>query len=257
MAGKHFDRPAKKKQFSKKPRIKPVLSDERNLEVLYEDNHLIAVCKRTSDIVQGDATHDRTLDGVVKSYLKQKYNKPGDAYLGLVHRIDRPVSGVILFAKTSKALSRLTAAFRHREVSKTYWAVVQPAPPQDEGHVLNWLAKKVENNKSYAFDKPGPSRKESELRYKVVGHGDRYSFVEVYPKTGRHHQIRVTMSALGCPIKGDVKYGARRTNNNASVHLHARAIEFIHPVKREVMRVVAAPPEDLLWDRFIELDQAR
>ena len=246
-----------KKVFAKKPKAPLIMSDERNLEVLFEDNHLIAVCKRSSDIVQGDATHDRTLDGVVRSYLKQKYNKPGDAYLGLVHRIDRPVSGVIISAKTSKALSRLTAAFRHREVSKTYWAVVQPAPPSDAGHVINYLAKKEKNNKSYAFTEPGPSRKEAELRYKLMGQGSHYSFVEVYPKTGRHHQIRVTLSALGCPIKGDIKYGARRTNDNASIHLHARAIEFIHPVKREVIRIVAAPPEDPLWDRFIEIDQAR
>jgi len=223
--------------------------------VLYEDNHLIAINKRPSDIVQNDATEDTSLGAVVAEYLRIKYEKPGDAFVGIVHRLDRPVSGVILFAKTSKALSRLTNMFRVREVQKTYWAVVKPAPSPAEGHVVNYLAKNQQLNKSFAFDQPGPKRKEAELKYRVIGATDQYTFVEVQPKSGRHHQIRVTLASLGSPIKGDIKYGSRRTNDNASIHLHARQIDFIHPVKREHMSIVAPPPNDVLWDEWVRLDQ--
>ena len=241
--------------FAHKPKVPIVMSTPENLEVLYEDNHIIAVNKRSSDIVQGDITNDRTLDNVIREYLRVKYNKPGEAWLGTIHRIDRPVSGVILYAKTSKCLSRMMKAFKHREVAKTYWAVVKGAPPEPVGHVVNYLRKNSERNKSYAYDTPGKDRKEAELQYYLIGKGDHYHFVEVHPKSGRHHQIRVTLSSLGCPIKGDIKYGARRTNDNASIHLHARRIEFIHPVRREVVRIIAPPPEDNLWDKMLELDE--
>ena len=248
-------RPTSSHQFARKPRVPVVMSTPENLQVLYEDNHLIAVNKRPSDIVQADATEDTALGAVVAEYLRLKYDKPGDAFVGTVHRLDRPVSGVILYAKTSKALSRLTNMFRLREVQKTYWAVVKPAPQEAAGHIVNYLAKNSALNKSFAFDRPGPKRKEGELKYRVVGHTDQYTFVEVLPKTGRHHQIRVTLASLGSPIKGDIKYGARRTNHNASIHLHARRIDFIHPVRREAMTIVAPPPADALWDEWVRLEQ--
>ena len=241
--------------FAHKPKVPIIMSTPQNLEVLYEDNHIIAVNKHSSDIVQGESPNDRTLDNVIREYLRVKYDKPGEAWLGTIHRIDRPVSGVILYAKTSKCLSRMMKAFKHREVAKTYWAVVKGEPPQAVGHVINYLRKNSERNKSYAYDTPGKDRKESELKYYLLGKGDHYHFVEIHPKSGRHHQIRVTLSSLGCPIKGDIKYGARRTNDNASIHLHARRIEFVHPVRREVVRIIAPPPEDNLWDKMLELDE--
>jgi 23S rRNA pseudouridine1911/1915/1917 synthase len=222
-----------------------------NLRILYEDNHIIAVNKRNSDIVQGDKTGDVVLSDIIKQYLKITYNKPGEVFCGTVHRIDRPVSGVVVFAKTSKALSRLTIDFKTRDVFKTYWAVVQDAPPKMEGHVINYLWKDEKQNKSFFYNEPAADRKESELTYKVLGKGDHYTFVEVYPKTGRHHQIRATLSQLGCPIKGDIKYGSKRTNDNASIHLHARKIEFTHPVKKTPVVISAPPPEDPLWDAFL------
>lgn len=238
----------------RQPKAPIVMSTIDNLDVLYEDNHLIAVNKRSSDIVQSDASGDTTLCRVVGEYVKHKYNKPGDAFIGTVHRLDRPVSGVILYARTSKALSRLTNMFRVREVQKTYWAVVQSPPNPPEGHVINFLAKNPELNKSFTYDSPGEGRKESELRYKTVGRSDKYHFVEVQPKSGRHHQIRATLSSLGAPIKGDIKYGARRTNDNASIHLHARCIEFVHPVQKVPMRILASPPDDPIWDAWLRLD---
>ena len=245
------------KKFLRQPKKPIVMSTASNLQVLYEDNHIIAVNKRSSDIVQGDGKGDKSLCEVVAEYVAKKYNKPGKAFIGTVHRIDRPVSGVILYAKTSKALSRLTTMFRHREVQKTYWAVVKPDINPTEGYVVNYLKKNSKQNKSYAYVKPGDERKEAELMYKKVGEGDHYSFVEVMPKSGRHHQIRVTLSWLGSPIKGDVKYGARRTNDNASVHLHARRIDFVHPVKKEAVTIIAPPQEDPLWDKFLSIDLNR
>lgn len=225
-----------------------------NLDVLYEDNHMIAVNKRSSDIVQSDASGDTTLCQVVGEYIKRKYNKPGDAFIGTVHRLDRPVSGVILYARTSKALSRLTNLFRLRDIQKTYWAVVRPAPNPPEGHVVNFLQKNSKLNKSFTYDEPGEDRKESELTYQTIGRSDHYHFIEVKPKTGRHHQIRATLSSLGAPIKGDIKYGSRRTNDNASIHLHARCIEFIHPVQKVPMRILAPPPEDPVWNAWLKVD---
>jgi 23S rRNA pseudouridine1911/1915/1917 synthase len=236
------------------PRKTPLLSRADNLQVLYEDNHLIAVNKRSSDIVQGDKTGDKSLCDVVADYIQVKYNKPGAAYIGTVHRLDRPVSGVILYAKTSKALGRLTNMFRKREVQKTYWAVVRPAVPEKRGHVINYLWKNEVTNKSFSASRPADGRKECELTYEVAGQSDHYQFVEIHPKTGRHHQIRVTLSALGAPIKGDVKYGAKKMNDNASIHLHARRIDFIHPVRREPLTIIAPPPEDRLWNDWLRID---
>lgn len=242
-------------RFVKQPKAPIVLSTRHNLQVLYEDNHIVAVNKRSSDVVQGSGTGEASLCEVVADYVAHKYNKPGKAYIGTVHRLDRPVSGVILYARTSKAHKRLSTMFKHREMQKTYWAVVKPAPPMESGHVINHLVKNEKLNKSFAHDAPRNGSKECELMYELRGKSDHYAFVEVHPKTGRHHQIRATMTQLGCPIKGDVKYGARRTNDNASIHLHARRIDFIHPVKRETVSIVAPPPDDVLWDAFVSLDR--
>lgn len=240
--------------WARKPKMPIVMSNIDNLKVLYEDNHIIAVNKRSSDIVQSDASGDITLCQVVGEYIKRKYDKPGDAFIGTVHRLDRPVSGVIIYARTSKALSRLTNMFRLREIQKTYWAVVRPGPQPEAGHVINYLEKNAKLNKSFAYDQDGPERKQSELKYQVVGQSDHYYFIEVQPKTGRHHQIRATLASLGAPIKGDIKYGARRTNDNASIHLHARKIEFMHPVRKEPMTILASPPDDPLWNQWLRLD---
>ncbi len=244
----------KRTPFTQIPREPIIMSNEHNLQVLYEDNHIIAVNKRNSDIVQSDISGDATLCDVVKEYVRIKYNKPGKAFIGTVHRLDRPVSGVILYARTTKALNRLVNMFKYREMQKTYWACTRPGPPKIEDHIINYLKKNEKQNKSYAHDEPGNGRKESELRYKVVGKTDHYHFVEVYPKSGRHHQIRATLSSIGAPIKGDIKYGARRTNENASIHLHARKIEFIHPVRKTPMCIVAPPPDDVLWDEFLKVE---
>ena len=243
--------------WTKPPKQPIVMSNVENLEVLYEDNHIIAVNKRNSDIVQSDISGDTTLCDVIKDYVRVKYNKPGKAFIGTIHRLDRPVSGVILYARTTKGLNRFMNMFKYREIQKTYWAAVKPGPKENEGHIINYLQKNEKQNKSYASDEPGDNRKECELRYKVIGQSDQYTFLEVYPKTGRHHQIRATLASLGCPIKGDVKYGARRTNDNASIHLHARMIEFIHPVQKVPMRIVAPPPEDPIWDEFLKVDAKR
>lgn len=233
------------------------MSDENNIRILYEDNHIVVVNKRNSDIIQSDISGDRTLCDVVKQYVKVKYNKPGKAFIGTVHRLDRPVSGVILYARTTKALNRLLNMFKYREVQKTYWAVVKNPPPRKEDVIVNYLIKNERQNKSFAYDSPADGRKESELAYKVIGQSQHYTFVEVYPRTGRHHQIRATLASLGSPIKGDVKYGAKRTNDNASIHLHARQIEFIHPVRKEPVKFIAPPPEDPLWDDFVRMDLER
>ena len=222
-----------------------------NLEVLYEDNHIIAVNKQPSDIVQGDKTKDEPLSEIVKQYIKIKYNKPGNVYLGVIHRIDRPVSGVILFAKTSKALTRLNKMFKDKNMQKTYWAVVEKGDIPNKGTIINYLRKTEKNNKSTAYKKEVPGSKLSELSYTVKGKGDNYLFLEVLPKTGRHHQIRVQLSSIGTTIKGDVKYGARRSNKDLSVHLHARKIEFEHPVTKEQMLIKANPnTNDALWKEF-------
>ena len=219
-------------------------------EIIFEDNHLLIVNKRSSDIVQGDKTRDVPLVELMKQYLKKKYNKPGNVYLGVPHRLDRPTSGVLMFAKTSKALSRLNLMFREREIQKTYWAVVKSTPPHKKGTLVNYLTKIESSNKSIAVSESNKDGKYSELDYQVIAKSDNYSLLEILPKTGRHHQIRVQLSKIKCPIKGDIKYGFKRTNENASIHLHARKLELIHPVTKENLAIIAPTPEDSLWNYF-------
>ncbi|MCW3072592.1 MAG: pseudouridine synthase [Bacteroidetes bacterium] len=222
------------------------------LEVLYEDNHIIAVNKRPSDIVQGDKTGDAPLSDFVKQYVKDKYNKPGEVFIGTVHRIDRPVSGIVLFARTSKALARLNQMFQTREIQKTYWAVVKNKPAKESGKLVHYLKKNEAKNMSKAFDNEQSGALRSELDYKLICSSDNYYLLEITPLTGRHHQIRVQLASMGCPIKGDLKYGFNRSNKDASIHLHARKIEFIHPVKKEPVVIVAPPPDEVLWNEFVK-----
>ena len=223
------------------------------LEILYEDNHIIAVNKQPSDIVQGDKTGDKPLSEHVKTYLKKKDNKPGDAFIGVTHRIDRPVSGVLIFAKTSKALARLNKMFQEKTIQKTYWAVVKNEPPALQGKLIHFLEKNQKQNKSYARKQETNGAKKSELNYQIIAQSDRYFLLEIDPRTGRHHQIRAQLSAIGCPIKGDLKYGFDRSNKDASIHLHARKINFIHPVSKEEITIVAPTPKDALWQAFEEM----
>lgn len=218
------------------------------VEVLYEDNHIIAVNKKSSDIVQGDKTGDKPLNEIVKTFLKEKYQKPGDVFLGTVHRIDRPVSGVVIFAKTSKALERLNKMFNEKTIRKTYWAIVKNKPENDEGNLVHYLIKNEQKNKSIAYLKEVANSKKSELEYKIIYQFNNYYLVEIKPLTGRHHQIRVQLSCIGCPIKGDLKYGFNRSNTDASISLHARKVEFIHPVTKEPITIIAPPNiADPLW----------
>jgi len=218
-----------------------------NLEVLYEDNHIIAINKRSSDIVQGDKTGDEPLSDKVKAYIKKNYDKPGEVFIGVTHRIDRPTSGVVLFARTSKALSRLNEMFRDKEIKKTYWAIVKNEPKPNQGKLTHFLKKNETANKSKAFEKSVDGALLSELEYKVIAKSDNYFLVEAKPLTGRHHQIRVQLSFIGCPIKGDLKYGFARSNKDGSISLHARQVEFMHPVKKEMIVIKAPVPEDNLW----------
>ena len=220
-------------------------------DILFEDNHIIAVNKKPSQLVQGDKTNDEPLSELVKKYIKSKYNKPGEVFIGVVHRIDRPVSGIVLFAKTSKALSRLNELFRTKNIQKTYWAVVKNQPKNQEGTLINYLIKNEKSNKSFAYNEERKGALRSELSYKVIGKTDNYFLVEVLPSTGRHHQIRVQLSHMGCPIKGDLKYGYERSNKDASIHLHARKIEFIHPIKNEQITIEAMPPNDPIWNAVV------
>jgi 23S rRNA pseudouridine1911/1915/1917 synthase len=222
-------------------------------DIIFEDNHLIAVNKKPGQLVQGDKTGDEPLSELLKDYLKKKYDKPGNVFVGVIHRLDRPVSGVVVFAKTSKALSRMNEALRNKEIQKTYWAVVQKADIDKEGTLKHYLKKNQEKNKSFATQKENTGGKKSELKYKVLHEFDRYLLLEVLPFTGRHHQIRVQLAANGTPIKGDLKYGFDRSNKDASIHLHARKVEFTHPVKNESITILANPPSDNLWDTYISL----
>jgi 23S rRNA pseudouridine1911/1915/1917 synthase len=222
------------------------------IDVLYEDNHIIAVNKKPSDIVQGDKTGDKPLSEFVKLFLKKKYNKPGNVFVGVAHRIDRPVSGVILFAKTSKALSRLNEQFREKKIQKTYWAVVKNKPEMTAGNLIHFLKKNQQKNKSFAQIKEGNGALKSELSYQIIKELNSFFLLEVLPKTGRHHQIRVQLSKIGSPIKGDIKYGFNRTNKDASIHLHARKIEFIHPIQKTKTTIIASPPaSDPIWKACI------
>tara|TARA_Y100001968_G_scaffold23695_1_gene18591 strand:+ start:14522 stop:15229 length:708 start_codon:yes stop_codon:yes gene_type:complete len=224
-----------------------LLSNKNNLQVLHEDNHIIIVNKRVGDIVQGDKTGDKPLSEVVKAYLKEKHNKPGNVYLGVVHRLDRPTSGIVLFSKTSKALPRLNKLFQQKDAKKTYWAVVKNRPPKDQDILVHYLKRNPKQNKSFAHKNEVPDSKKAILEYRILKELDNYFLLEVDLKTGRHHQIRSQLSAIGCPIKGDLKYGFDRSNNDAGIHLHARKLEFIHPVKKEPIIVFAEVPDEALW----------
>ena len=217
------------------------------MQVIHEDNHIIVVAKRSGEIVQGDKSGDRPLTEDVKAYLKEKYAKPGLVFLGVVHRLDRPVSGLVVFARTSKALSRLNEMFRNGSIHKTYWALVQTPPPAEEGELIHWLTRNERQNKSYAYRNEVPGSKKAVLRYRVIGQTDRYTLLEIQLLTGRHHQIRCQLAAMGCPIRGDLKYGAPRSTPDGSISLLARRIEFVHPVSKEIIRLEAPLPEDSLW----------
>jgi 23S rRNA pseudouridine1911/1915/1917 synthase len=228
--------------------IPPKHSTPENLQVLFEDNHLLVVNKRPGDIVQGDQTGDTPLSEVAKRYIKKKYEKPGNVFLGVIHRLDRPTSGVLAFARTSKALSRMNAQFKEKEVRKTYWALVSSPPPTESGRLVHWLQRNPKQNKSYAHSSEGPDRKKAVLNYRVLKALDRYYLLEIDLETGRHHQIRSQLAAIGCPIKGDLKYGFPRSNPDGSIHLHARHLEFLHPVRKTEVQLTAPPPQDPLWE---------
>lgn len=220
------------------------------MTVLYEDNHIIIVNKAPGEIVQGDKTGDKPLSEMVKEYLKEKYNKPGNVFCGVTHRLDRPTSGAVVFAKTSKALSRLNDMFRDGEVDKTYWAIVKDRPPKEEDHLIHYLIKNEKTNKSNAYTSEKPHTKKAVLHYRLIAASQNYYLLEIDLETGRHHQIRVQLAKIGCPIKGDLKYGAARSNPDGSISLHARTISFIHPVSKEKILVTAPVPEDNLWKSF-------
>jgi len=226
------------------------VSGSEPITVLLEDNHLIVINKRASQIVQGDKTGDVPLSEHLKNYLKVKYNKPGKVFLGVVHRLDRPVSGAVVFARTDKALSRMNEIFRSRDVQKVYWAIVERRPAREEGKLINWLNKNEKQNKSYVVKDGTAGALRAELDYKLLASSDKYDLLEVQLHTGRHHQIRCQLANMGCIIKGDLKYGAKRSNPDASISLHARSISFTHPVKGERVEIVAPVPDDKLWQYF-------
>lgn len=217
------------------------------MTVLYEDNHIIIVNKTNSEIVQGDKTGDKPLSEIVKEWLKEKYNKPGNVFCGVTHRLDRPVSGIVIFAKTSKSLSRLNEMFKNKEIKKTYWAIVKNTPEKEEATLKHYLVRNEKQNKSYAYDSEKPNSKLAILSYKLIARSEKYNLLEIDLQTGRHHQIRCQLSKIGCPIKGDLKYGAERSNPDGGISLHAREVSFIHPVSRELIKVVAPVPDDKLW----------
>lgn len=221
-----------------------------DLQVLHEDNHVIVVNKRPSDIVQGDKTGDVTMPDQIKEFLRVKYNKPGNIFCGVVHRLDRPTSGAVVFAKTSKSLTRLNEQFREKDTKKIYWAVVEKAPQSNTGHLENFLLKNEKQNKAYVHQKEVSGSKKAILDYRVVSQSDKYTLIEVTLHTGRHHQIRAQMAHIGCVIKGDLKYGAKRSNADGSIHLHARYLSFIHPTTKETIQITAPVPDDSLWKWF-------
>ncbi len=223
-------------------------STKENLQVLHEDNHIIIINKRAGDIVQGDKTGDKPLSDVVKEYIKDKYDKPGNVFLGTVHRLDRPTSGIVIFARTSKALERLNKMLRDKEINKTYWAVVKKEPSPKKNTLTHWLKKNPKNNKSTAHKSEVNGSKKSILHYNIIKKLDHYSLLEIDLETGRHHQIRCQLSSIGSSIKGDLKYGAPRSNKNGSIHLHAKKIHFTHPVNKESISITAPTPKDPIWD---------
>ncbi len=220
------------------------------MTVVYEDNHVIIVNKTASEIVQGDKTGDVPLSETVKQYIKEMYAKPGNVFLGVVHRLDRPVSGLVVFAKTSKALARLNEMFRGGEVKKTYWAIVKQCPPAEEGELVHYLVRNEKQNKSYAYSREVKGAKKAVLHYRLIGRSENYYLLEVDLKTGRHHQIRCQLAKIGCPIKGDLKYGFPRSNPDGSICLHARTVSFVHPVSKKLIEVTAPLPESNLWKAF-------
>ena len=220
------------------------------MEILYEDYHIIAINKQVSDIVQADKTGDLSIEENIKAYIKEKYQKPGDVFLGVVHRIDRPVSGVVVFAKTSKALTRLNVMFQEKSVEKIYWAIVKNAPPKTEDTLIHYILRNTKTNKSYCHLSEVKGSKKAILHYKLVSKSDNYFLLEVNLETGRHHQIRCQLAAINCPIKGDLKYGFARSNKDGGINLHSRQIKFKHPVKDEIITITANAPNDKLWEAF-------
>jgi 23S rRNA pseudouridine1911/1915/1917 synthase len=225
-----------------------IISNKSNLQILHEDNHIIVINKRVGDIVQGDKTGDKPLSEVVKEYIKEKHNKPGEVFLGVVHRLDRPTTGIVVFAKTSKALTRLNELFSNRETQKTYWAVVKNKPPKNEDNLIHFLKRNEKNNTSKAHLKEIPESKKASLDYKIIKELTNYFALEINLHTGRHHQIRAQLAAIGCSIKGDLKYGFDRSNPDGGIHLHARKLNFIHPVSKEEIKLTAPTPNEVIWN---------
>ncbi len=223
-------------------------SNKENLQVLFEDNHLIIINKRVGDIVQGDKTGDKPLSEIVKEYIAEKYKKPGKVFLGVVHRLDRPTSGIVIFARTSKALERLNKMLRDKNIKKTYWAIVKNQPQKKNDTLIHFLKKNPKNNKSTAYKKETEGSKKAILHYQLIQKLDNYSLLEISLETGRHHQIRCQLASIGCPIKGDLKYGFNRSNKDGGIHLHARKIEFTHPVSKELISISSTLPKDVIWD---------
>lgn len=219
--------------------------------VLHEDNHLLVVNKLPGELVQGDRTGDKTLLDFAKNYIKEEYNKPGEVFLGLPHRLDRPTSGIVVLSRTSKSLSRMTKVFRDKELKKIYWAIVAEKPKKESGKLVDMLLRNPKQNKSYVHNGNNKEAKKAELEYRLLKSSDRYHLLEINLLTGRHHQIRAQLANMGCPIKGDLKYGFDRSNKDGSISLHARFISFNHPVKKEEVLIEAAPPQDVLWDYFV------
>jgi 23S rRNA pseudouridine1911/1915/1917 synthase len=225
-----------------------IISTKDNLQILHEDNHIIVINKRVGDIVQGDKTGDKPLSEVVKEYIKDKYNKPGEVFLGVVHRLDRPTTGIVVFARTSKALTRLNEMFSNRETQKTYWAIVKNKPDKEQDTLIHFLKRNEKNNTSKAHIKEVPESKKASLEYKIIKTLDNYFALEINLHTGRHHQIRAQLAAIGCPIKGDLKYGFDRSNPDGGIHLHARKLNFTHPVSKEAIEIFAPTPKDAIWN---------
>ena len=225
-----------------------IVSNKNNLQILHEDNHLIVVNKRVGDIVQGDKTGDKPLSDVVKEYIKEKYNKPGEVFLGVVHRLDRPTTGIVVFARTSKALTRMNELFSNRETQKTYWCIVKNKPSKSEDKLVHFLKRNEKNNTSKAHLKEVTESKLASLDYKIIKELNNYFALEINLHTGRHHQIRAQLSAIGSPIKGDLKYGFDRSNPDGGIHLHARKLVFVHPVTKENIEIIAPTPDDVIWN---------
>jgi len=224
-----------------------IVSNKSNLQILHEDNHLIMVNKRVGDIVQGDKTGDKPLSEVVKEYIKDKYNKPGEVFLGVVHRLDRPTTGIVVFARTSKALSRMNELFSNRATQKTYWAVVKNKPEKSQDKLVHYIKRNEKNNTSKAHINEVPDSKLASLEYKIIKELTNYTALEIELHTGRHHQIRAQLAAIGSPIKGDLKYGFDRSNPDGGIHLHARKLCFTHPVSKEAITIIAPTPDDVIW----------